>query len=115
MLLQLLNGLQLAMLLFLLSVGLSVVLGLMNFVNLAHGTIFMVGAYVGWTAAQLTGSFWGGFVPGPLASAAPGVLPYSLLFPPLQGARPPKQVLVTLGLIFLGPDRLRLLWGGFPP
>jgi branched-chain amino acid transport system permease protein len=113
MLLQLLNGLQLAMLLFLLSVGLSVVLGLMNFVNLAHGTIFMVGAYVGWTAAQLTGSFWGGFVAGPLASAALGVLLYALLFRRLQGASPLKQVLVTFGLIFVGYDGVRLLWGDY--
>jgi len=44
---QLLNGLQFAMLLFLLAVGLSIVFGLMNFINLAHGTLYMVGAFVG--------------------------------------------------------------------
>jgi branched-chain amino acid transport system permease protein len=101
------------MLLFLLSFGLSVVLGLMNFVNLAHGTIFMIGAYVGWTAAQLTGSFWGAFVAGPLASAALGVVLYALLFRRLQGASPLKQVLVTFGLIFVGYDGVRLVWGDY--
>ena len=52
---QLLNGLQLAMLLFLLSVGLSIVLGLMNFINLAHGTLYMLGAYFGLTVVSATG------------------------------------------------------------
>src|SRR5689334_3918155 len=113
MLLQLLNGLQLAMLLFLLSVGLSVVFGLMNFINLAHGTIFMVGAYAGYTAAQLTGSFWGAFVGGPLAATVLGVILYKLLFQKLQGASPLKQVLVTFGLIFVGYDAVRMIWGDY--
>jgi len=113
MLFQLLNGLQLAMLLFLLSVGLSVVLGLMNFINLAHGTIFMLGAYTGWTAAQLTGSYWLALALGPLASAAIGGSLYALLFRRLQGASPLKQVLVTFGLIFVGYDTVRLVWGDY--
>ncbi len=49
---QTLNGLQLAALLFLLSIGLSVVFGLMNFINLAHGTLFMVGAYLSLSAVR---------------------------------------------------------------
>src|SRR5882672_9020582 len=113
MLLQLLNGLQLAMLLFLLSVGLSVVFGLMNFINLAHGTIFMVGAYTGYSAAQLTGSFWGAFVAGPLAATILGAILYQLLFKKLQGAGPLKQVLVTFGLIFVGYDAVRMIWGDY--
>jgi len=113
MLLQLLNGLQLAMLLFLLSVGLSVVFGLMNFINLAHGTIFMLGAYAGWTAAQLTGSYWTALAIGPLAAAAIGALLYALLFRRLLGASPLKQVLVTFGLIFIGYDVVRLVWGDY--
>jgi branched-chain amino acid transport system permease protein len=113
MLLQALNGLQLAMLLFLLSVGLSVVFGLMNFINLAHGTIFMLGAYIGWTAAHLTGSFWGGFVAGPLAAAGLGMALYALLFRRLQGAGPLKQVLVTFGVIFVGYDAVRMIWGDY--
>jgi len=52
---QLLNGLQYAMLLFLLSVGLSVVFGLMNFINLAHGTLYMLGAFIGLSLVHLTG------------------------------------------------------------
>src|SRR5438270_118603 len=110
---QLLNGLQYAMLLFLLSVGLSVVFGLMNFINLAHGTIFMIGAYAGYTAAQLTGSFWGAFVAGPLAAMIVGVILYRLLFKKLQGASPLKQVLVTFGLIFVGYDAVRIVWGDY--
>ena len=59
---QLLNGLQLASLLFLLSVGLSVVFGLMNFINLAHGTLYMVGAYLGLSAVRAFDSYWAAFV-----------------------------------------------------
>ena len=55
---QVLNGLQLASLLFLLSVGLSVVFGLMNFINLAHGTLYMLGAYIGLSLVRWTGSYW---------------------------------------------------------
>src|SRR5258708_7414572 len=113
MLLQLLNGLQRAMLLVLLMVGLSVVFGLMNFINLAHRTIFMVGAYTGYSAAQLTGSFWGAFVAGPLAATILGAILYQLLFKKLQGASPLKQVLVTFGLIFVGYDAVRMIWGDY--
>ena len=74
LIIQLLNGLQLASLLFLLSVGLSVVYGLMNFINLAHGTLYMLGAYIGLTVARTTGSFWLAFVIAPLAVAMIGAL-----------------------------------------
>ena len=55
---QVLNALQLASLLFLLSVGLSVVYGLMNFINLAHGTLYMLGAFIGLTIVRESNSFW---------------------------------------------------------
>lgn len=113
MIIQLLNGLQLAMLLFLLSVGLSVVFGLMRFVNLAHGTLFMLGAFVGLSTAEATGSFWLALVAGTLASAVVGGLLYLGLLRRLQAESPLKQVLVTFGLIFIGLEAARMIWGDY--
>tara|TARA_B100000749_G_scaffold135214_1_gene103920 strand:- start:647 stop:1552 length:906 start_codon:yes stop_codon:yes gene_type:complete len=113
LIIQLLNGLQLASLLFLLSVGLSVVYGLMNFINLAHGTLYMLGAYIGLTVARTTGSFWLAFVIAPLAVAMLGALFHVLLLRHMQNASPLKQVLVTFGLVFVGLDVVRYIWGNF--
>jgi len=113
LLIQALNGLQLAMLLFLLSVGLSVVFGLMNFINLAHGTLYMLGAFVGWSLARSTGSFWLAFVAAPCAAAVLGMLFYGVLLRRLQSDSPMKQVLVTFGLIFVGIDSVRFFWGDY--
>ena len=108
---QLLNGLQLASLLFLLSVGLSVVFGLMNFINLAHGTLYMLGAFIGLSLARWTGSYWIALALAPLAVAALGALFHVVLLRRLQAAAPMKQVLVTFGLIFIGLDSVRYIWG----
>ena len=114
MLAQLLNGLQYSMLLFMLAVGLSVVFGLMNFVNLAHGTIYMIAAFCGLSAARSTGSFLFALVVGPAVAAALGAIFYATLLKRLQGQSPMKQVLVTFGLIFIGLDIVRMLWGDTP-
>ena len=113
LIIQLLNGLQLASLLFLLSVGLSVVYGLMNFINLAHGTLYMLGAYIGLTVARMTDSFWMAFVIAPLAVAMLGALFHVLLLRHMQNSSPLKQVLVTFGLVFVGLDVVRYIWGNF--
>lgn len=110
---QLLNGLQLAGLLFLLSVGLSVVFGLMNFINLAHGTLYMLGAYIGLSVAGATGSFWLALIAAPLAIAAIGAVFHLVLLRRMQAASPMKQVLVTFGLIFVGIDTVRYFWGNY--
>ena len=113
LIIQLLNGLQLASLLFLLSVGLSVVYGLMNFINLAHGTLYMLGAYIGLTVARMTDSFWVAFVIAPIAVAMLGALFHVLLLRHMQNSSPLKQVLVTFGLVFVGLDVVRYIWGNF--
>ena len=111
MLIQFLNGLQLAMLLLLLSSGLSLIYGLMNFVNLAHGTLYMVGAYLGLTAFRLSGSFVAGLLAACVGTALVGVVLYKTLFERLQGANPVRQVLLTFGLIYVGLDAVRFIWG----
>lgn len=110
-LVQGLNSLQLAMLLFLLSVGLTVIFGLMNFVNLAHGSLYALGALIGYSIAKLTGSVWFAFLLAPLAVAAVGALLYVTLIERLRTAGPLPQVLVTFGLIFVLIDAQRYLWG----
>lgn len=108
---QLLNSLQMSMLLFLLSVGLSVIFGLLNFVNLAHGSLYALGAFIGYSIAEYSGNFWAAFFLSPLAVMAVGALLYVTLIDRLRSAGPMNQVLVTFGLIFVFLDAIRFLWG----
>ena len=108
--LQGLNALQLSMLLFLLSVGLTVIFGLMHFVNLAHGSLYALGAYAAATAGAAIG-FWGGLLVAPLAVAALGVVLYLVFIRRMRRAGPMAQVLVTFGLIFVMLDLTRIVWG----
>ncbi|MBT9385333.1 branched-chain amino acid ABC transporter permease [Pseudooceanicola sp. CBS1P-1] len=109
-LLQTLNALQLSMLLFLLSIGLTVIFGLMHFVNLAHGALYAAGAYVAASVSAVAG-FWAGLVLAPLAVAVIGVLLYGGLIRRMRRSGPMAQVLVTFGLIFVALDLTRLIWG----
>jgi branched-chain amino acid transport system permease protein len=111
--LQMLNALQLSMLLFLLSVGLTVIFGLMHFVNLAHGSLYAFGAYMAASLAAVLG-YWGGFFLAPLAVAAMGAVLYFTLIRSMRRAGPMAQVLVTFGLIFVAVDATRLIWGDLP-
>ena len=111
---QTLNGLQLSALLFLLSIGLSVVFGLMNFINLAHGTLFMVGAYLALSVVRAFESFWLALLLAPLGVALIGGVLYLVLLRHMQRADPMKQVLVTFGLIFVGIETVDIVWGSLP-
>ena len=108
--LQALNALQLSMLLFLLSIGLTVIFGLMHFVNLAHGALYALGAYVAASLAAV-GGYWTGFLLAPVAVAGVGVLLYSGLIRRMRKSGPMAQVLVTFGLIFALLDLTRIFWG----
>lgn len=110
---QLLNGLQFSMLMFLLSVGLTVIFGLMNFVNLAHGSLYALGAFAGHTIAKVSGSYWLAFFLAPVAVAAVGAILYETLIKRLRFAGPLNQVLVTFGLLFVFLDIFRFVWGDF--
>ena len=111
---QTLNGLQLAMLLFLLAIGLSVVLGMMNFINLAHGTLYMLGAYFALSTVRYFDSFWIALLLAPIGVSALGTILYLVLLRQLQSASPMRQVLVSFGLIFIGLDAVRIGWGELP-
>ncbi|MEQ8321859.1 MAG: branched-chain amino acid ABC transporter permease [Rhodospirillales bacterium] len=109
--LQFLNALQFSMLLFLLSIGLTVIFGLLHFVNLAHGALYMMGAYIAVSTANQTGSYWAAFVLAPLGVTLVGAILYFMLIDRLRTANPMNQVLVTFGLIFVFLDLVRITWG----
>ncbi len=106
-----LNALQFSMLLFLLSIGLTVIFGLMHFVNLAHGALYALGAFTGWSVATAAGSYWAGFLAAPVAVAAAGAVLYVALIRRMRHAGHMNQVLVTFGLIFVFVDLFRIGWG----
>lgn len=108
--LQTLNALQLSMLLFLLSIGLTVIFGLMHFVNLAHGALYALGAYIAASIASTAG-FWAAIIVAPIGVALTGVLLYGGLIQRMRKSGPMAQVLVTFGLIFALLDLTRILWG----
>ena len=108
---QLLNGLAFSMLLFLLAAGLSVIFGMMDFINLAHGSFYMLGAYLGFTATQRIGSFWVALIVVPLVIAALGFALESTLLRPLYKRGHLDQVLLTFGLAFVVADLVKWYWG----
>ncbi|WBU56812.1 branched-chain amino acid ABC transporter permease [Paracoccus sediminicola] len=111
--LQALNALQYAALLFLISAGLSVSFGLMGFVNLAHGALYMLGAYIGVSIAGGVG-FWTALIVAPLAIGAIGAALHQGLLRRIAGAGPMPQVLVSFGLVFLAVEAVRIIWGDVP-
>jgi len=108
---QILHGLQFSMLLFLLSVGLTVIFGLLHFINLAHGALYALGAYFGYTVVSLTGSYWAGFIAAPLALMVVGFFLYFGIIRRMRQASAMNQVLITFGLIFVFLDIFRIFWG----
>src|SRR5438034_6877170 len=107
---QALNGLSFGALLFILASGLSLVFGMMDVVNLAHGAFYMLGAYVALSVVQLTGSFWLAMLAAPLALALLGLLIEPLLLRRLRG-RHLDQVLLTIGVSLVIVDVTGQLWG----
>jgi branched-chain amino acid transport system permease protein len=107
---QLLNALWLSALLFMLAVGLSVVFGLLDVLNLAHCTLYMIGAYIGFTIAGWLGSYWLALAVAPIAVTIIGAILYVTLLRRLRGNHL-IQALVTFGLLFVGYDAARMIWG----
>jgi branched-chain amino acid transport system permease protein len=108
---QCLNGVQLGMLLFLLAAGLTLVFGIMDLVNLAHGSLYMIGAYFAATFAALTGSFVLGAVLALLATLVVGMAVEVIAMRRLYGRDHLDHVLGTFGLILFFNELVRLIWG----
>ncbi len=108
---QLLNGLQLGVLLFLLASGLTLIFGIMDFVNLAHGSLYMVGAYFCATLTELTGSFVIAVILALPITASVGLLIELIVIRQLYGRDHLDHVLATFGLILCFDATVQFIWG----
>jgi len=108
---QCLNGLQFGLLLFLLAAGLTLVFGIMDLVNLAHGSLYMLGAYFAATFAAWTGSFVFAVVLGVAATLVVGMAVEVVVMRRLYGRDHLDHVLGTFGLILFFNEAVRLIWG----
>ena len=108
---QFLNGIQLGMLLFLLAAGLTLIFGIMDLVNLAHGSLYMLGAYFAATFADWTDSFLLGALLALAATAVTGMLLEVIAVRRLYGRSHLDHVLGTFGLLLFFNELVRLIWG----
>ncbi|MEQ1614797.1 MAG: branched-chain amino acid ABC transporter permease [Hyphomicrobiaceae bacterium] len=113
-LVQTLNGLQFGILLFLIAAGLTLVFGVMDFINLAHGVQYMVGAYLAATFTALTGNLFLGLALTLPTALAFGLLLEVLIFRHLYDRDHLEQVLATFGLILFLNQAVKLIWGAAP-
>ena len=108
---NLLNGISMGCLLFLLAAGLSIVLGLMNILNLSHGAIYMIGAYIGWTMAVLLGfNFFIAVISGALVAGLLGSI-INMGFLKHLHNQPNEQVLITFGFTYILINLSSWIWG----
>lgn len=108
---QLVNGLVYGMLLFMMSAGLSLIFGLMNVVNVAHGSFFMLGAFFALAIMQWTGSFWLALAFSWVPAVILGVIMERVFIQRLYNRGHLDQVLLTFGFTFVFSDLVRLVWG----
>ena len=111
---QLLNGVQFGLMLFLMSAGLTLVFGVMGLINLAHGSLYMIGAFLCAAVAGVTGNFWLGLMAGIAAAAAAGALIEVVVIRRLYARDHLDQVLATFALILILSEGVRMIFGPFP-
>ena len=111
---QILNGLQLGVMLFLMAAGLTLIFGVMGLINLAHGSLFMVGGFVCAAVAAWTGSFWLGLIASLIAAAALGALVEIVVIRRLYDRDHLDQVLATFALVLMFSEGVRFVFGSFP-
>lgn len=108
---QMLNGVVTGMLYALMGIGLSIITGILNIPNFAHGAMFAVGAYLIYTVIQVVGNFWVALVVAPLGVLLLGVLIEYLGIRPLYRAGHDYQLLLTFGLSLILTESIILVWG----
>ena len=111
---QILNGLQFGVMLFLMAAGLTLIFGVMGLINLAHGSLYMVGAFAAAWVAGATGSFLLALVAALAAAAAAGALVEAVVIRRLYKAAHLDQVLATFALILIFSEGTRYVFGSFP-
>jgi branched-chain amino acid transport system permease protein len=110
-LIQLLNSVQYGLLLFMLAAGLTLIFGIMGVVNLAHGSFYMLGAYLAWSLSAYFGSLTLAILGGAALSAIFGLALEWLLFRHFYHRDHLDQVLLTFGLIYIFEELRSILWG----
>src|ERR687898_2465606 len=110
-LIQLLNGIQYGLLLFLLASGLTLIFGIMGVINLAHGSFYMIGAYLAFWLARLTGSLWLAIPIGVVIALVIGLMLETAIFSRLYKRDHLYQVLLTFGLILIFEELRSILFG----
>ncbi len=111
LLINILNGFCYGMLLFIISVGLTIIFGVMGVLNFAHGSFYMLGAYLCLLIVSHTKSFWLAALTAPLLVALLGALMEALLLRPLYGRDVSFQLLLTFGVLLVIDDAVKLIWG----
>ena len=110
----LLDGISYGMILFLISVGLTVTMGLMRVVNLAHGAFAMIGGYVAGYLTQQGGNFYLAAIGGAAAAAMLGAIAEMTIYRPLYRKGQLSQVLLTIGIVFVATGAITGIFGAFP-
>src|SRR4051812_47205159 len=110
-LIQLLNGVQYGLLLFLVSSGLTLVFGIMGIINIAHGSFYMIGAYLAWSLTGALGNFWIALPAGIALSVVIGMVLEWLVIRWLYHRDHLYQVLLTYGLILVFEELRSVIWG----
>ena len=110
-LIQLLNSVQYGLLLFMLAAGLTLIFGIMGVVNLAHGSFYMLGAYLAWSLAAATGNLLVAILLGTALSVLFGLVLERILFRHFYHRDHLDQVLLTFGLIYIFEELRSILWG----
>ena len=109
---QTINGIVFGMLLFLLAAGLTLMLGTMRIVNLAHGSFYLLGGYVGYTVVQRTHSFSLACLAGLASIGLLGLFTYKTVLEKRFARETLGQVLLTFGMLLIIGDVCRWIWGG---
>jgi Branched-chain amino acid ABC-type transport system, permease components len=113
LLLLALNGLIWGLIIALIALGLSIIFGLLDIINIAHGDFFMVGTVLSWFALELTGSFWIGFLLVPLICFILGALIQRIVIQPIHGAAA-LSIVATFGLSLILQESTRMTFGATP-
>ena len=104
-------GLSLAASLFVLSAGLTLIFGMLGVINFAHGSFYMLGAYLGFQVIEATGNFWLALILAPLVGALIGTAAEYLALRPVYDREHHDQMLLTFGLILVLEEAVRAIWG----
>ncbi|MEM6283412.1 MAG: branched-chain amino acid ABC transporter permease [Chloroflexota bacterium] len=111
---QILNGVQLGLMLFLLASGLTLIFGIMDMVNLAHGSLYMFGAYFTASVTSASGSFWVGVLAGAIGTAIVAAVLEVAIMRRLYRRDHLSQVLATFAIILISNEVVRFIWGAQP-